>query len=134
MTDPKTLGEYVAALPKAARVVIGVLLLPVVCLVLVMSIRELITRNSKTFQDTAGLLIVYCLSVGGPILALLAPRLKILLWLPVFLAGALQFLFIAIGKPIDEWWLIATIAPFTVGTPVASLLLYKYWFASRFGL
>ena len=59
---------------------------------------------------------------------------RIIHWLPAFLSGALQFVFIAIGKPVDEWWLIGTIAPFTVGTPIASLLLYKNWFAPRFGL
>ncbi len=104
------------------------------CLVVVMSIRELVTQNKKTFQDIAGLSIVYSLSIAGPVLCQLAPKVNMLHWIPIILAGSLQFLFIAMGKPVDEWWLIATIAPFTVGTPLLAMIAYKAWFAPRFGL
>jgi len=134
MNETESLSDYVSALPKSTKAFIGLFLLPLACLFLIMSMREMITRNSKTFQDVAGLTIVYCFSVLGPGLALLLPRLKPLHWVPVFLAGGIQALFIAIGKPMSEWWLIATVAPFTIGVPLASLMLYKLWFAPRFGL
>jgi hypothetical protein len=134
MEEVRTLGDYVDGLPKRAKTILGVLLLPLACLLVIMTCHELITRSGKTFQDTGGLTIVYSMSVLGPLLARFLPRVRILHWIPVFLLGGLQCLFIAIGKPMNEWWLIAEVAPFTIGTSLAALLLYKRWFAPRFSL
>src|SRR5438270_12308462 len=103
MEDVKGLGDYVDGLPRAAKAILGFLSLPLACLLVIMTCRELITRNAKTFQDVAGLIIVYSMSVLGPLLALCLPRIRILHWIPVFFAGGIQCLFIAIGKPMDEW-------------------------------
>lgn len=132
MREPETLGEYVSRLSRTWRITIGVVVVPMICLMLVMCLRELATRNSKTFQDVGGLIIVFFLSALGPVLSLSAPRAKVLHWLPVILAAGVQFFFLAMGKPMSEWWLYFTVAPFTVGAPAMSLILFKRWYAPRF--
>lgn len=126
--------ECISNLPRTARITVGVLAVPAICLVLVMAIRELLFANSKSFQDTGGLIVVYLLAASGPILCMSVPRLKFVHWLPVMFIGVAQFAILTLAKPTNEWWLYFVVAPFTVGVPALALVVYKHWYAPRFGL
>lgn len=58
--------------------------------------------------------------------------MRLLHWLPSAILLVFLLIFIALGKPLDEWYLVLKIAPFTIGTPVLSLLLFKLWYSPRF--
>lgn len=132
--QPETLSEYLKAQPKWVRGIVGILCLPVTVVILTFALRTLVTRTAKSFEDIPGFLIVSSLAILGPWLRYLLPKLKWVAWFPTLLIGGLQCLLIAIGKPMSEWWLILTIAPFTVGAPVAALLAFQFWYAPRYGL
>jgi ABC-type transport system involved in cytochrome c biogenesis permease component len=50
-------------------------------------------------------------------------------WLPVVLTAVVLFIFCVRGLSFNELWLYFMVAPFTVGTPALSLVVYKRWYA-----